>query len=99
MATELMKQSQFATLSVSEMALTLFALNKGYLDDVEVKRGLAFEAALRSYMRNQHAEIMDKIETTKNLDDAAEQALSAAIEEFKKNWDILTDGWKQGDTQ
>ncbi|WP_430231794.1 F0F1 ATP synthase subunit alpha [Nitrosomonas communis] len=84
MATELMKQSQFATLSVSEMALTLFALNKGYLDDVEVKRGLAFEAALRSYMRNQHAEIMDKIETTKNLDDAAEQALSAAIEEFKK---------------
>ena len=84
MATELMKQPQFATLSVSEMALTLFALNKGYLDDVEVKRGLAFEAALRSYMRNQHAEIMDKIETTKNLDDAAEQALSAAIEEFKK---------------
>ncbi|SDW64197.1 F0F1 ATP synthase subunit alpha [Nitrosomonas communis] len=84
MATELMKQPQFATLGVSEMALTLFALNKGYLDDVEVKRGLAFEAALRSYMRNQHAEIMDKIKTTKNLDDAAEQALSAAIEEFKK---------------
>lgn len=85
MATELMKQSQFATLSVSEMALTLFALNKGYLDDVEVKRGLAFESALRSYMRSQHADIMDKIEATKNLDDATEQALSAAIEEFKKN--------------
>lgn len=85
MATELMKQSQFATLSVGEMALTLFALNKGYLDDVEVKRGLAFESALRSYMRSQHAEIMDKIETTKNLDDATEQALSTAIEEFKKN--------------
>lgn len=85
MATELMKQSQFATLSVSEMALTLFALNKGYLDDVEVKRGLAFESALRSYMRSQHADIMNKIETTKNLDDATEQALSAAIEDFKKN--------------
>ncbi|MCO6428266.1 F0F1 ATP synthase subunit alpha [Nitrosomonas communis] len=85
MATELMKQSQFATLSVGEMALTLFALNKGYLDDVEVKRGLAFESALRSYMRSQHAEIMDKIEATKNLDDATEQALSTAIEEFKKN--------------
>jgi F-type H+-transporting ATPase subunit alpha len=85
MATELMKQSQFATLSVSEMALTLFALNKGYLDDVEVKRGLAFESALRSHMRSQHAEIMDKIETTKNMDEATEQALSEAIEEFKKN--------------
>ncbi|MCW5601124.1 F0F1 ATP synthase subunit alpha [Nitrosomonas sp.] len=85
MATELMKQSQFATLSVSEMALTLFALNKGYLDDVDVKRGLAFESALRSYMRSQHAAIMDKIETTKNLDEATEQALAEAIEDFKKN--------------
>ena len=54
MATELMKQPQFATLGVSEMALTLFALNKGYLDDVEVKRGLAFESALRSYLRSQY---------------------------------------------
>lgn len=85
MATELMKQSQFATLSVSEMALTLFALNKGYLDDVDVKRGLAFESALRSYIRSQHAAIMDKIETTKNLDEATEQALVEAIEDFKKN--------------
>lgn len=85
MATELMKQSQFATLSVSEMALTLFALNKGYLDDVDVKRGLAFESALRSYIRSQHAAIMDKIETSKNLDEATEQALVEAIEEFKKN--------------
>ncbi len=85
MATELMKQSQFATLSVSEMALTLFALNKGYLDDVDVKRGLAFESALRSYMRSQYAAIMDKIESSKNLDEATEQALVEAIEEFKKN--------------
>ncbi|MBK7354108.1 MAG: F0F1 ATP synthase subunit alpha [Nitrosomonas sp.] len=85
MATELMKQPQFATQSVSEMALTLFALNKGYLDDVEVKRALAFESALRSYIRNQHAALIDKIESTKNLDEDTEKALTQAIEEFKKN--------------
>lgn len=85
MATELMKQPQFATQSVSEMALTLFALNKGYLDDVEVKRALAFESALRSYIRSQHTALIDKIESTKNLDEDTEKALTQAIEEFKKN--------------
>jgi len=85
MATELMKQSQYATLSVSEMALTLFAINNGYFDDVEVKRALAFESALKSYIRNQHGAILDKIENTKELDAETEKDLTAAIKEFKQN--------------
>ena len=85
MATELMKQPQYATLSVSEMALTLFAINNGYYDDVEVNRALAFEAALKSYIRGQHGSILEKIESTKELDADTEKSLVAAIEEFKKN--------------
>jgi len=85
MATELMKQPQYATLSVSEMALTLFAINNGYYDDVEVNRALAFEAALKSYIRGQHGSILEKIESTKELDADTEKSLIAAIEEFKKN--------------
>ena len=85
MATELMKQSQYATLSVSEMALTLFAINNGYFDDVEVKRALAFESALKSYIRNQHGAILDKIEKTKELDVETEKDLTTAIKEFKQN--------------
>ncbi|MCB1984304.1 MAG: F0F1 ATP synthase subunit alpha [Burkholderiales bacterium] len=85
MATELMKQPQYATLSVSEMALTLFAINNGYYDDVEVNRALAFEAALKSYIRGQHGSILEKIENTKELDAETEKQLVAAIEEFKKN--------------
>jgi F-type H+-transporting ATPase subunit alpha len=84
MVTELMKQSQYATLSVSEMALTLFAVNKGYLDDVEVRRALAFEAALKGHMRSKYSAIMDKIETTKDLDAETEKELDAAIQDFKK---------------
>ena len=85
MATELMKQPQYATLSVSEMALTLFAINNGYYDDVEVNRALAFEAALKSYIRGQHGSILEKIENSKELDAETEKLLVAAIEEFKKN--------------
>lgn len=85
MATELMKQPQYATLKVSEMAITLFALNKGYFDDVDIKRALAFESALRSHIRAHHAALMDKIETTKSLDDELEKALEAAIHELKQN--------------
>ncbi|MBP6367852.1 MAG: F0F1 ATP synthase subunit alpha [Nitrosomonas sp.] len=85
MATELMKQPQYATLSVSEMALTLFAINNGYFDDVEVKRALAFESALKSYIRSQHNEILDKIEKNKELDAETEKQLIAAIISFKNS--------------
>lgn len=85
MATELMKQPQYATLSVSEMALTLFAINNGYFDDVEVNRALAFESALKNYIRGQHAAILDKIEKSKELSAETEKELTAAIQEFKQN--------------
>jgi F-type H+/Na+-transporting ATPase subunit alpha len=85
MVTELMKQSQYSTLSVSAMALTLFAVNKGYLDDIEIKKALAFEAAVRSHMKNNHPNIMKKIEETKDLDAETEKALTAALDDFKKS--------------
>ncbi len=85
MATELMKQPQYATLSISEMALTLYAINNGYFDDVEVNRALAFESALKSYIRGQHGQILEKIESSKELDADTEKELDAAIQEFKKN--------------
>jgi F-type H+-transporting ATPase subunit alpha len=84
--TELMKQPQYTPLSVAEMAVSLFAINQGYLDDVEVPKLLAFEAELHKYMKAQHGALMDKIESTKDLDKDGEAALSAAVTEFKKNW-------------
>ncbi len=86
MVTELMKQPQYAPMQVAEMAVTLFAVNRGYLDDVDVKRALAFEAALHSHIKNRYGDLLNKIETTKDLDADGEKALAAAIEDFKKNW-------------
>src|SRR5215472_9800009 len=83
--TELMKQPQYAPLSVAEQALTLFAVTRGYYDDVPVDKALPFEAALRTYVKSKYAKIFDKIESSKELDEDGEKALAAAIEDFKKN--------------
>ncbi len=85
MATELMKQNQYSTQKVSEMAVTLFALNKGYFDDVELNRALAFEGALKGYIVSHHPLVLEKIESSKNLDEETEKALEAAIIQFKQN--------------
>ena len=84
LVTELMKQPQFATMSVAEMALTLFAVNRGSYDDIEVKRALAFESALRNHIKNQHKALFDKIETSKEMSADDEKQLGAAIDDFKK---------------
>ncbi|HEY1437432.1 MAG TPA: F0F1 ATP synthase subunit alpha [Casimicrobiaceae bacterium] len=85
LVTELMKQPQYSPLSVSEEALTLFSVNKGYYDDVPVEKALAFEASLRQFVKSKYAALMDKVEQTKDMDAEGEKAFSAAIEDFKKN--------------
>src|SRR5260370_39732476 len=67
LVTELMKQSQYSTLKVSEMALTLFAVNKGYFDDIDEKKELSFEAALRGFVKAKYADVIERIERTKDL--------------------------------
>jgi F-type H+-transporting ATPase subunit alpha len=83
MVTELMKQVQYAPMSVAAMAVTLLAVNKGYLDDVPVNKALAFEAALQSFLRANNKSLIDNIESTKDLSADDEKTLCAAIEAFK----------------
>jgi F-type H+-transporting ATPase subunit alpha len=83
LVTELMKQPQYAPLSVAEMALTLFAVNRGYFDGVDIKKVTAAEAALRSFVKTKHAALIERIEKNKDLDAEDEKALAAAVEEFK----------------
>jgi F-type H+-transporting ATPase subunit alpha len=83
--TELMKQKQYSPLSVAEQAVSLFAANQGFLDDVELAKIGAFEAALHSYMKTQHGALLDKINSTGDYNGEIEKGLSAAIESFKKS--------------
>ena len=84
--TELMKQVQYAPMSIAEMAITLFAVNNGYFDDVEVGRVLAFENGLLQFVKTKNAALVSKILSAKELDADGEKQLVAAIEEFKKSW-------------
>jgi F-type H+-transporting ATPase subunit alpha len=84
MVTELMKQPQYQPLQVWEQAVTLFAVNNGHFDDIDVKSALAAEKALREFLRSKHAALIDRIESTKDLSKEDEAALTAAIQEFKR---------------
>ena len=83
--TELMKQPQYQPVSVADQAVTLFAANRGFLDDVPVEKALAFEHNLRQFLRTKYGELHNRIETTKDMSADDEKALSAAIEDFKKS--------------
>jgi F-type H+-transporting ATPase subunit alpha len=83
--TELMKQAQYQPLAVWEMALTLFAVNNGYFDDVDVKKALAAERSLRDYMKAQYGDLVKRIEDVKDLSKDDEQKLQDAIKDWKKN--------------
>ena len=85
LVTELMKQAQYAPLSVSEMAFTLFGVNNGFFDDVEVKKALIAEKALHKFMQSKYAELTNRIEDTKDLSKDDEAALTAAMKDFKAN--------------
>ncbi|NMF97043.1 F0F1 ATP synthase subunit alpha [Aromatoleum toluolicum] len=84
--TELMKQVQYAPMSIAEMAITLFAVNNGYFDDVDVGRVLAFENGLQQFVKTKNAALVSKILSAKELDADGEKQLVATIEEFKKSW-------------
>ncbi len=81
--TELMKQKQYSPLSVAEMAVSLFAADQGYLDDVELNKVVDFEHALHAYMRASKADLMEQINATGDYSDDIAAALKAAVEDFK----------------
>ncbi|WP_294949890.1 F0F1 ATP synthase subunit alpha [Sulfurivirga sp.] len=83
--TELMKQPQYAPLSIGEMAASLYAANEGFLDDVPVEKVGEFEKALHAFLNSNYADLMAKLNETGDWNDEIEAELRKAIEEFKAN--------------
>ncbi len=83
--TELMKQTQYTPYSVAQMAVSLFAATKGFLDDVDVAKIVDFENALQDYVKANHADLMDKINESGDYNDDIEKALNEAVTAFKSN--------------
>lgn len=83
--TELMKQDQYKPLSVAEMAVSLFAAERGYLDDVELEKVSSFEAAAIDHFRNHHADLLDEIDQSGAFNDDIEAAFKKGFDAFKEN--------------
>ena len=85
LVTELMKQAQYKPLPVWAMALTLFAVNNGYFDDIEVPKALAAEKALQEFAQSKHASLVNTMETEKKFSKEVEAALHTCLKDFKQS--------------
>jgi F-type H+/Na+-transporting ATPase subunit alpha len=81
---ELMKQKQYQPLSVAEMALTLYAVNEGFVDDVPVNKVVDFETGLHAFARANSKAVLDGINAKPEYNDAAIADMKKIIEAFKK---------------
>jgi F-type H+-transporting ATPase subunit alpha len=86
--TEIMKQKQYAPLSVAEMAFSLFAVDKGFLDDVPMEKISEFEANMHAYLHDKEANLMQEINTKADYDDAIAVKMTKAIKSFKKVFSV-----------
>ncbi len=80
--TELMKQKQYSPLSVADMALSLYAVNEGFIDGVEVAKVGDYEAALHDYARANSADLMDEINKTGDFSEEIQASLKTLCEDF-----------------
>ena len=81
---ELMKQTQYSPMSVASMAVSLFAVENGFLDDVEMEKIGSFESALQGFINSSYSDLVERINTTGDYDDETEGQLNTALEDFKK---------------
>ena len=81
--TELMKQKQYSPMSVSQMGLVLFAVDKGYLKDIEINKIADFESALLAYMASEHKDFMETLAETGEYSDEVLKTFTDALEKFK----------------
>jgi F-type H+/Na+-transporting ATPase subunit alpha len=82
--TEILKQKQYAPLSVAEMAVLLFAADKGYLDDIERTKIVVFSEGLLAYMRSEQAACLEKINQEGDYNEVIANELDTALTAFKK---------------
>jgi F-type H+-transporting ATPase subunit alpha len=82
--TELLKQPQFSPLKMEEQVVVIYAGVNGYLDAFPVDRVRAFESGLLHLIHSKHADILNAIRDSRDLDDAVTAKLKAAVDDYAK---------------
>ena len=80
-----MKKKQYSPRGVAGMAISLFAANRGYLDNIELEKVSAFESALHNFMRSNRADLRQRINASGEYNEEIENAFKQALDEFKAN--------------
>jgi len=80
--TELMKQKQYSPLSVAQMGLSLYAVNEGFLDEVDVAKVGDYEEALHDFAKANGSDLMDEINASGDFSDEIAAGLKAVCEGF-----------------
>ena len=81
--TELMKQNQYSPLSVAEMALSIFAAERGFLEDVELNKVLDFEKALLEFAHSKYDQLIKDIDANPDYNDEIVAKLGEVVKDFK----------------
>jgi F-type H+-transporting ATPase subunit alpha len=84
--TELLKQAQYAPMPIEEQVASIFAGTQGFVDAVPTADVTRYEAAMLSYLRSDHADVLGKIRDTKALDDETSGKLKDALATFGKQF-------------
>jgi F-type H+-transporting ATPase subunit alpha len=82
--TEMMKQKQYTPLGVAEIAVSLFAVEKGFCDNVVIEKITSFEKDLHAYFKNNHKDLMDEINISGDYNEKIENSFTNILTEFKK---------------
>ncbi|TDW20555.1 F-type H+-transporting ATPase subunit alpha [Breznakia blatticola] len=91
---ELLKQHQYSPLSVSEQVISLFAAKHRYLKEIAVEDVLEYESGLHQFIKDYHNDIMETLDREKEIDDALEENMKAAIKEYTDKFVSLSKNGK-----
>jgi F-type H+/Na+-transporting ATPase subunit alpha len=84
--TELLKQPQYQPMPIEEQVASIFAGTQGFIDAVDTKDVTRYEAAMLSYLRAEHKDVLKTIRDTKALDDDTAAKLKDALTAFGKQF-------------
>ena len=85
-AVEVLKQLQYSPIKTENQVVTLYALTKGFMDDVPLEKIKEFESGLTEYSERNAKVFYKQIAEKKMWDDKGEEELKKVIEDFKKNF-------------
>ena len=87
--TELLKQAQYAPLTVSEQVLSLFAAKNRFLRDIEVKDIAEYEKKMHAYMHEEHADIIAELDEKEAISPQLEEKIKEALTSFQQVFTAL----------